>query len=365
MESAGINMNEENEGIVTFFRFENLGFYQVGTDYHEPIQIEDILDSLSIWHKKMESLAETSPYNKRNRKSVYLKAIDKNEETGDYLVTLWKSINTNDGSVFGLRADHAPSDETIINADEATKEKVIWGKPVYYWFIPKLRIFASIKFNNTLTDSDVLQTYIKDYVQFRSDLNTPVIEKRLNNKGVEYETVYWKGPHGNLWFRVDSRRYTKVTENADLNLIAKDITHFVKKEEIDTTEQENTDWTRYFKGLPYVSKRASGGSRSVTVIVDARPTGRELKAMMDTYHQKYGTSKNKKSNLGFRKEGTGSQTYWLDEFIVKASLNLPVNTVSHYTHDTLFQHIKHQRNGLLAPFSNAQLNTKAIAECAV
>lgn len=351
-------MIAEDEGIVTFFKFKNLGFHQVGTDYFEPIQIETILDRLIEWHDKMDSLAETSPYNKKNRKSVYLKAINKNEETGDYLVTLWKSINSNDGTVYGLRADEAPSDEKIVNADEAADEKVIWGKPAYYWFVPSLDIFASIKFNNTLTDSDTLHSYIKDYVQFRSNINTPVIEKKINIAGEEYETVHWKGPHGNLWLRVDSRRYTKVTENADLEIIARDITHFVKKEEIVTTAHKPEDWTRYFNGLPFISKRGAGGSRSVTVIVDARPTGKELGEMMDTYHQHYGTAKNKKSNLGFRKEGTGSQTYWLDEFIVKSILTVPFSFSSHYSHETLFKGIKDSRNIILAPFK-AEIIAKA------
>jgi hypothetical protein len=347
----GLGMIEQDEGIVTFFKFDNLGFYQIGTKYYESLNIEDVLDPLIDWHNKMDSLAETSPYNKKNRKSVYLKAIDKNEETGDYLVTLWKSINSNDGSVFGLRADQAPSDNTIVNADEATKEKVIWGKPAYYWFIPSQNVFASIKFSNTLTDSDVLNTYIKDYVQFRSNINAPIVEKKVNKAGDEYETVHWKGPNGNLWLRVDSHRYTKVTENADLEIIARDITHFVKKEEIVTTAHDPEDWTRYFQDLPFISKPSGGGNRSVSVIVDAKPTGDELKAMMETYHQDYGTKNNKKSNLGFRKEGTGSQTYWLDEFIVKSVLTVPQNTSSHYSHITLFNSIKIKRNYLLAPFT--------------
>lgn len=359
---SGLGMIEIDEGIVTFFYFHNLGFYQVGTDYSEPIRIEHVLDSLIDWHDKMDSLAETSPYNKKNRKSVYLKAIDKNEETGDYLVTLWKSINTDDGSVFGLRADRAPSDNTIVNADEANEEKVIWGKPAYYWFIPSLNVFASIKFNNTLTDADVLNSYIKDYVQFRSNINAPIIERKTNIRGEEYETVHWKGPHGNLWLRIDSRRYTKITKNADLNLIAKNITHFVKKEEIITSAQQPDDWTRYFKGLPFISKRGGDGSRSVSVVVDARPTGKELKAMMETYHQNYGTNKNKKSNLGFRKEGTGSQTYWLDEFIVKSELNVPITGTSHYSHKTLFNSIKIDRNNLLAQFTVEDIAEKAVVE---
>ncbi|GAA0824001.1 hypothetical protein GCM10009111_34430 [Colwellia asteriadis] len=355
-------MIETDEGIVTFFYFNNLGFYQVGTDYSEPIGIELILDSLTDWHDRMDSLAETSPYNKKNRKSVYLKAIDKNEETGDYLVTLWKSINTDDGSVFGLRADRAPSDNTIVNADEANEEKVIWGKPAYYWFIPTLNVFASIKFNNTLTDADVLNSYLKDYVQFRSNINGPIIEGKVNKAGEEYEAVHWKGPHGNLWLRIDSRRYTKITKNADLSLIAKDITHFVKKEEIITSAKQPDDWTRYFKGLPFISKRGGDGSRSVSVVVDARPTGKELKAMMETYHQNYGTSKNKKSNLGFRKEGTGSQTYWLDEFIVKSGLTVPITNTSHYSHKTLFSSIKVDRNNLLAQFTVEDVAEKAVVE---
>ncbi|MGL1957686.1 MAG: hypothetical protein OCD00_10260 [Colwellia sp.] len=187
-----------SEGIVTFFRHTNLGFYQVGTDYHEPITIEEVLNSLTEWHSERDSLSETAPYKSKTRKTVYLKDISKNESTGDYLITLWKSINANDGSVYGLRANQSPSDNDLVNADEAAEEEIIWGKPAYYWFIPSAGVFASIKFHESITDSDVLNNYIKDYIQFRSDINSPTIETRTNKAGNEYETVYWDGPHGKL-----------------------------------------------------------------------------------------------------------------------------------------------------------------------
>lgn len=351
-----------SEGIVTFFKHTNLGFYQIGADYHEALKIEDVLCSLTNWFKERDLLSETAPYKSKKIKTVYLKDISKNEKTGDYLVTLWKSINANDGSVYGLRANKSPSDSKFINADEAAEEEVIWGKPAYYWFIPSVGVFASIKFNESITDSDVLNKYLKDYVQFRSNINSPTIERKTSKEGIEYETVHWDGPHGNLWLRIDSRRYTKVTENADLNLIAQDITHFVKKEEIITSSGQDEDWTRYFRDLPYVSKAKSRKTRTVSIVVDAEPTGEQLKAMMEKYHQDYGTSKNKKSNLGFRKEGTGSQTYWLDEFVVKLILEVPGGVEeSHFSHETILTHLNEQRGELLAPFITTTNQTKAAA----
>ncbi|NMP32607.1 hypothetical protein HII17_13655 [Thalassotalea sp. M1531] len=348
-----------SEGIVTFFKHTNLGFYQIGADYHEPLEIEEILNSLTDWFNERDLLSETAPYKSKRRKTVYLKDISKNDDTGDYLITLWKSLNANDGNVYGLRANESPNDNRLINADEQAEEEVIWGRPAYYWFIPSAGVFASIKFHESITDSDVLNKYIKDYIQFRSDINSPTIETRTNKAGEEYETVYWDGPYGKLWLRVDSRRYTKITENADLDLIARDITHFVKKEEIITHSEQDEDWTRYFKNLPYVSKAKSGSTRSINIVVDAKPTGKQLKAMMEKYHQDYGTNKNKKSNLGFRKEGTGSQTYWLDEFVVKSVIEIPgEEEQSHFNHSTIFTYLNEQRGRLLAPFIRTKQQPK-------
>ncbi len=349
------------EGIVTFFQFNELGFYQRNSDYREDISIDDILDRVVTWHKGRDRISETAPIKNGNRRTTYLKAIDKNEETGDYLITLWRSLIAHDGKVYGLRKGQAIDDDAIVNSDESGGDDVIWGLPAYYWFIPSLNIFASIKFPETVTDLDIMTHYIKDFVYYRSNINNPITETRTDQNGNEYEAVYWKGPHGNLSFRCDAKRFKKITHQADLELVASDITHFVKKETIQEEDEENKNWTRYFEGLPYVPKNQKKPDRTILVTVDARPTGKELKKMIEAYAIKYQSSDKdlKKSNLGFKTEGNNSQTIWLDEFIIKTTIDMPGDATSHYRHETFFKTIKSQREFLLAAFQSADVSKTA------
>ncbi|MEW4465320.1 hypothetical protein AB1K50_13805, partial [Vibrio cholerae] len=74
-----------SEGVVTFFKYTHLGFYKVGVDYHEPLSMNAMLSSLHSWFQNRISLADTLLWNDEtpgygNRKKVYLKSIEKNED---------------------------------------------------------------------------------------------------------------------------------------------------------------------------------------------------------------------------------------------------------------------------------------------
>lgn len=140
------------EGIVTFFKYEEFGFYKRSSasdlhsePYSEPIDLSALLTELETWHKTRVSLPDTLPWNDStpgymNRKKVYLKSIEKNPETGDYMLILWRAVGGGDG-VYGIPADASLDDNTLYDANDAAEGKeVIWGEAAYYWFIPRMGI---------------------------------------------------------------------------------------------------------------------------------------------------------------------------------------------------------------------------------
>jgi hypothetical protein len=60
----------------------------------------------------------------------------------------------------------------------------------------------------------------------------------------------------------------KLTTRADLGAIARDITHFVKREVI-TREVDQADWTRFFGRLPFVSAEITKDTRKVEINIEA------------------------------------------------------------------------------------------------
>lgn len=350
-----------SDGLVSFFKYKQLGFYKVKEKYHEDLDMTLMLDALMSWHKSRSSLADTLLWDcdtpgYGHRKKVYLKSIEKNEETGDFIVVLWRAVGNGTG-VYGIRSDVSLDKAEVVNADDTVgTESVIWGEPAYYWFIPSLKIFSSIKFTSSIADTDLMNRYLKDYIELHSNFREKTKEVREGKHG-DYTSISFKSTDGdNLWFRIYSAQYTKLTNQADLGRIASEITHFVKRETISAQTTPTQDWTRYFKGLPFISNEVTKQTRKIEVIIDASPTEEELKVVFDTYHEQYNNTADDWSNLGFKKEGVGG-ICWLNQFVIKNILtvsDIAQNDDSgYYTTTRLFNALHLRRDSLLAPFTMA------------
>lgn len=358
-----------SEGLVSFFKYKSLGFYKVGDTYHEDLNMTAMLDSLLEWHRTRSSIADTLLWDDEtpgysNRKKVYLKAIDKNESTGDFIVILWRAVGSGTG-VYGIRSDVSLAQAEVVNADDSIgNNQVIWGEPAYYWFIPSLNIFASLKFNSSIADTELMNHYLKDFVLLHSNFKQKTKEIREGKHG-QYTSVSFKSETGQkLWFRIYSAQYTKLTEEADLDLIASEITHFVKREVISAQTQQNTDWTRYFRNLPFLSQSITKHSRKVEITIDAAPTVEELRDIFDSYGEQYSHTGDNWTNLGFKKEGVGG-VCWLNEFIVKNTLLVSDISQSDdsgfYSTERLFNALHLKRDSLLAPFTQKSHRTAMVA----
>ncbi|WP_345862857.1 hypothetical protein [Shewanella algae] len=351
-------------GLVTFFKYTQLGFYRFGDeDYHEPLPMDDMLSSLYNWFQDRISLEDTLLWDDETpgysrRKKVYLKAIEKDDETGEYILVLWRAVGSGDG-VYGIKADARLDDDTLYDANNAADgERVIWGEASYYWFIPSRNLFASIRFPNSIADTLLLNNFFRDFMWLHSNIRAKHREVKEGKQG-SYTTVTFptqrEGENGNLWFRINSKQYTKLTTRADLSAIARDITHFVKREVIAAREENRPDWTRLFGGLPFVSGEVTKDTRKVEVNIEAKPTAEELRRIFDQYNDDYSGGLDGWRNLGFKKEGVGG-ICWLNSFVVKSVLPIDdttgggVDETGHYTTSRLFTALQFKRDGLLAPF---------------
>lgn len=351
-------------GLVTFFKYTQLGFYRFGNDeYHEPLTMDDMLESLHDWFQDRISLEDTLLWDDEtpgysHKKKVYLKAIEKDADTGEYILVLWRSVGSGDG-VYGIKADARLDDDTLYDANDAADgERVIWGESAYYWFIPSRNIFASIRFPNSIADTQLMNSFFKDFMWLHSDIRVKHREVKEGKQG-SYTTVSFpaqrEGETGNLWFRINSKQYSKLTTRADLSAIARDITHFVKREVIAAREENQPDWTRLFGNLPFVSAEVTKDTRKVEVNIEARPTAEQLQRIFEQYNEDYNGGLDGYRNLGFKKEGVGG-VCWLNSFVVKSVLPIDdttgggVDETGHYTTERLFTALQFKRESLLAPF---------------
>lgn len=348
-----------SEGLITFFKYKKLGFFKYGDDYNEPLEMEDMLSSLHVWFLGRTSLSDTLLWDEDTsgyelRKKVFLKSVKKNDETGDYIIILWRAVGSGNG-VYGLRSDSDLNDTKIYNTDDAIDgESVVWGEPAYYWFIPTLNIFASMKFRSSIADTQMVNRYLRDFIELRSNVRPKKKEIKQGKTG-EYLSVSFEGKDGdNLWLRIYSEQFTKVTNEADLDKIAQQITHFVKRDVISATASQNQSWTRYFKGLPFISSEVTKDTRKIELTIEAHPTEEELREIFEKYNSEYNYIADNWTNLGFKKEGVGG-ICWLNEFVIKNTLHVSDigqdDDSGYYSSDRLFNALHLNRDNLLAAFT--------------
>lgn len=349
-------------GAITFFEYTHLGFYQYGGDYREPLDMNEMLKSLYCWYQSRISLEDTLLWDDStpgfsNRKKVYLKSIEKNEITGDYIVILWRAIGSGDG-VYGIKANAKLDDDELYDSNNATNgEKVIWGEAAYYWFIPSLNVFASIRFPNSVTDTEIMNLFLRDFINLHSNLGE---KQKVIKEGKDgpYTSISFlsKNKNVNLWFRIYSKQYLKHTTESDLEQMAKEITHFVKRDIIAARVSKTEDWTRFFKGLPFVSSSIEKDTRKVEINIEAKPTAKELGNVFEQYKRDYENNLDGWRNLGFKKEGSG-KIFWLNNYVVRNELSIDDTTDSgqddtgHYTASRIFLALKFKRDSLLEPLS--------------
>lgn len=350
------------EGLVTFFKFTHLGFFKRNTDgneYVENLSMDELLSNLKQWFDSRGNIRDTLMWDDDTpgyalRKRVYIKSIQKNEDTGDYILLLWRAVGNGDG-VYGIPADTSLEDDALYNANDATNNvEVIWGEPAYFWFIPSLDSFATIKFAKSVADTTLLNHFFADFVKLQSTLRQRLVEERDRTDGSKYLSVSFPSEHENcnLWFRSHSRMFTKITEQADLAAMARDITHLVKREVIAARGAPEQTWERLFTNLPFISSTTTKETRNVEVIIEARPTASELREMFQTYNDHYAGGMDKWVNIGFKKEGAG-RTIWLNEFVIKNFLPMGLaNDSGHYSPHRLFQALHLVRTNLIAPLTH-------------
>lgn len=82
-----------NVGHLNFFKVNKCGLYKVNDDNTYGLELSETFDLIQDW-VGTKSLALTIPWDpkeKPNRSKCYCKDIYKDENTGDFLIMLWKS----------------------------------------------------------------------------------------------------------------------------------------------------------------------------------------------------------------------------------------------------------------------------------
>lgn len=356
-------------GLVTYFNFDNFGFYRIRkgkAGEHHGGTIEDIFSDLDRWlaGKNLKDTLVFDPQLISRQSRMYCRSFAKDSATGDVVMTLWRAVGTKNGGVGGAFADESlssESKETLKTGTEIDGKEIIWGQPSYYWVIPEYNKVASIRLPNAIIDTAALCQYIKSYVDYRRDsvhkkfvpreFVHPKTLNKVKTNTVTYEYTDEKESYS-LNFKVLARQYKKNTSDADLEKISQEVTHIVYRESIrKSVPDTRKEWVKLFDkfgdliGLD-TEKPTTEEVNNIELIVEASPTTESLEAMFEHYAEEY-SEEDVWCNIGLKRDGRTGRTTWLNEFVVTDEINLPETTSDYYEASEIMSVLKTHRARLV------------------
>ncbi|WP_125784638.1 hypothetical protein [Pseudoalteromonas rubra] len=265
---------------------------------------------------------------------------------GDLVAVLWKTIGSHGDSVNGIDITSSPNQSRIKTVEKSTKG-VVFGEPMYYWFIPSLEIFASIKFSNSVTDLSLIQRYFRAYVENYMECKGRSVSHEEKD-GFTYKKVTFTAPDGSgLHFKFRASTFKQSMDESRLDSLRNRITHLVKRDYISATGEQGRDlWSRITNGLPLISAPKTRDYRKVESVSEIQPTVQELRELLSIYD---GMNLGGWENIGVRVDDS-DRIIWLNEFSAKdvITLDYKKDTLPVLTAEQLMIKIQSRRDDLLS-----------------
>lgn len=318
-----------NAGFMNYFSINECGLYRVKKTEPFGLDIQETMSLIADWVKdrSMSMTIPWDPNSRKNKPKCYCKDIEINPLTGDILLVLWKSDTDSTGTLWGAEENGKTGQGKVVkytNTYNGTN-KVIWGRPCYYWIIPDFNAVVSIKFEHSVCDTELFADYIKECINNR--VNHQNRRKTYTNKG--FVRISHEDDEQNLCsFRFGVSLMSMNTTNAELSKLVSQITHIVKRETvIVNSNDERSEWLKFFENkVPFVSAKPKSKSRKVEIKFESKPTIPEIRNIIESY-AKEGRKQKDWDNVGFVTE-SGSTT-WVDKYRLTdiiSSVNTPPNT---------------------------------------
>lgn len=364
-------------GTVTFFNIDEAGFYKVRKN-DKPNDLIDgscseILHSVNKWKDKQEFL-NTVPWDIRKHKKrdvVYCRSIAHSADTDDFVFVMWKRVGDESGKMHGIDEKagkkEKKGDSVSLNSKTFGGKSLVYGQPMYYWFIPKLDLVASIKFPYSISDKELMTSYIKRCVENRVDhpnrkKNIVTREHPVHGADAPINNVTFEsscGKHKSLRFSFKASEKRVNIYNTDLNKLAPKITHIVVRDVIAIKNFDN-ERSEALKLYNKVMKKRKNNvyERRVEIETEVFLTPAELQEMLDLYQDEYDPT-TPWVNMGF-KEGKEDSPSFFNSYIERTDIIMDPSKKhenTHYTAEDLLTELTRQRNSLLASFiEQAKMN---------
>lgn len=344
-------------GHMNYFSVTKCGLYRHTSQDANGLGLAETFKAITEWvHGK--PLGDTLPWsaNARSGKAkCYCKDIYTSESTGDILLVLWKSEAFGNGNLLGAPEDAKTGEGDVVTQDGKYKgKKIIWGHPMYYWIVPSKDLVVSIKFENSVCDSQLFQDWVNEAITNRvhhinkKKTHTATGQTRLSfSDGAIDEDFRFR-------YIFDVALKTENTVNAAMNALASNVTHIVKRETITLkASDERAIWVKFFDDkFPRLKAAPNAKTREIEIKAEARPTAAEVKKIIEDYSRDNRSGRDKKDSSAWDNVGfvtSDNRTIWVDKYRLSNAIAYEIPKDRIVTAADLGEAISDKRTHFLTP----------------
>jgi hypothetical protein len=347
-----------DKGLITFFDITECGLYQI-KQKKDPIHIEgNIKDSIEriIGWLKDRDFSDTIPWDAEslpNRSKYYCKSVYTDPKTNDSLLVFWKKHGDDSGKLSGIletaKVGANKGDSVSVSDKTLFGQKIIYGQPLYYWFLPEYNLIASIKFTHSLSSTEAVLEYCKRCIDLRVyDERKTVKTHNVYNRHQETNIPIQKATYTSedkkhsLVYKIDAKMKELAAADADIARLAASITHIVVRENIKarrSKEARDPIFTIFDKVIKNQSRQLKS---QVEVISEVSLTASELTELFKIFRDEY-RPEDLWSNIGFKTKGKDDTTKWFNSYVDREYIKVD----EYMKHDNTFYTAEYLLKALL------------------
>ena len=318
-------------GHINCFEISHCGLYDYKIDSDlKASSCTEVFETIFSWLEN-RNFGDTIPWDPERPTKLgncYKKSHYKDDETGDYFLVLWKQFNSDkNGQLYGV-TEVSGTDQSINLKKENKGEKIIWGKPCYYWISPSNNKVFSIKFDDSFCDKDLFCHWVKS-----------VIENKANQYPNRYVSHHEKGnpqiifkkDGKKLYFRFSIKLFIGSTKLDSLKQRCHEIREVMYRNKIILSE--GVDERAWFQKIsdfipfPYLNQVKESKKRTIEITLDATPSKEQMEELIEKHNseiEENSSETNASIGLGFKLEdGT---LIWANEFRLTSSVSSNKNS---------------------------------------
>lgn len=309
-----------------FYNINECGYFKRGTNEHQFGSITEILSDLYEWsqNKDIQQTKLFSPAGGSDLFPTYLLNV---VETGeDWLLTTWSQVPSSKSGVASVMGSSKVDEPAVVmNAIQAGS---IPGFATYFWFIPELSLFASVRLKNrTQTGQAGMQKYIETALSKISSY-THVVPAPVPKE--ESKILGYALPDGEPQMLYPRFKTSVARNKGNIEYIlqnAENISKVCCKETLELNKPiENDLWQSALQLMGLKKARECERKDSVQLKYEFSPEtfgANEVKQIIAAWEAKEG-EKSEWDDYGFYFVGQSNKPYWLSHDLLRTDVNLNV-----------------------------------------